>query len=85
VNPEEYGKEMYGLIQKSIDNTMSMLSMLQEQNEKMFGLVADQTVAAQTEARKMIEDWVKKGKEAQGTYRKMLEENLKKVFQMKPK
>jgi predicted transcriptional regulator len=51
----------------------------------MFGLVADQTVAAQTEARKMIEDWVEKGKEAQSTYRKMLEENLKKVFQMKSK
>ena len=80
MNPQDYGKEMYELIHKSVENTMNMLSMMQAQNEKFFNLVTEHTLEAQTEGRKMLDEWVKKGKEAQDAYKKMLEDNLKKVF-----
>ena len=82
MNPEDYAKEMQKVVQTSVENSIRMLSMMQEQNEKMLGLVLDQAAEAQAEGRKMLDTWLEKGKEAQEAYKKMLEDNLKKVFQM---
>jgi DNA-directed RNA polymerase sigma subunit (sigma70/sigma32) len=81
MNHEDYAKEMQKVFQTSVENSMKMLSMMQDQNEKMLGLFLDQASEAQSEGRKMLNTWLEKGKEAQQAYRKMLDENLKKVFQ----
>ena len=81
----DLGKEFFKVLQTSVDNTMDMLSMLQEQNEKFFNLITEHSLTTQTQGKKVLNEWLKKGKEAQETYRKILEENLRKVFQVDAK
>ena len=81
----EMPEEMFSILKSSIDNTMNMLTMVQDQNEKVFSLVVEHTDETQSAGKKLLNEWISKGKESQAMYQKVMEDNLGKLFPGKGK
>jgi polyhydroxyalkanoate synthesis regulator phasin len=78
----DFSKEMFNVMKTIIDGTASMLSMMQNQNERLLNLVVEHSLTTQKEGKKMLDEWVKKARNSNEIYKKLLEENLRRVFQM---
>jgi polyhydroxyalkanoate synthesis regulator phasin len=78
----DFSKEMFNVMKTIIDGTASMLSMMQNQNERILNLVVEHSLTTQKEGKKMLDEWVKKARNSNEIYKKLLEENLRRVFQM---
>jgi len=78
----DFSKEMFNLMKDVINGTVSMLSMIQDQNERMLNLIVEHSLSTQKEGKKILDEWVKKAKNSNEIYKKLLEENLRRVFQM---
>lgn len=77
----EFNREMFNLMKTVIDSTAGMLSMIQEQNEKILNLIVKNSLAAQKEGKKMLDEWMRKAKNSNQIYKTLLQENLRRIFQ----
>lgn len=77
----EFNRELFNLMKTVIDGTAGMLSMMQDQSERILNLLAKNSLATQKEAKEMLDKWVRQARNSNEIYRMMLQENLRRVFQ----
>ncbi len=76
---EKFHEEMFKAWRSSWEGYGKTLSLLQAQGEKMFELFLSQGSLLQEEARKLLQEGMANLKEAQKTYLRTVDENLKKM------
>ncbi len=77
----EFNRELFNVMKAVIDGTAGMLSMALQQNERILNLLLDHSLATQKEGKKMLDEWLRKARNSNEIYKKLLEENLRRVFQ----
>jgi polyhydroxyalkanoate synthesis regulator phasin len=75
----KWAEELVGFMQSSFETTMSTVSTLQNQGEKILNTVLDQGVVAQQEGRKVLTEWAGMAKKGSEDYKKLMAENMHKV------
>jgi hypothetical protein len=76
---KEMQNEMLKMMKASWETYFQMLETVQEQSEKMLELVVNQGEALHSEAKTALRQWLDNAKKTQAEYRKVMEENLKKL------
>jgi hypothetical protein len=76
---EDFQKQMVTVWRSSWETYVKTLSTMQEQGDKMLELFFTQSETLQDETKKLIKDWAANIKEAQKTYIRTVEDNLKKI------
>ena len=77
----EFYREMFKLLRTGIESTASMLSLIQEQNERILKLAMKNSLDAQHEGKKVLEEWMKKARNSNEIYKLLLQENLRRIFE----
>jgi uncharacterized coiled-coil DUF342 family protein len=72
-------KQMIDFQKATFDNTFSAMVMLQEQTERMANTLIEQAAWMPPEGKKAINDWVKAYKKGREDFKKIVDENFKKV------
>lgn len=72
-------KQMIQFNKTAFDNSFSAMSMVYEQNEKMMGTFLQQATWIPEEGRKAIENWMQTYKKGCEDFKKLADENYKKV------
>lgn len=72
-------KQIVDFNKTTFDNTFNSLALLQEQVERMSKTVLEQATWLPEEAKKAINDWAQACKKGQDEYKKIVEDNFKKV------
>lgn len=72
-------KQMIDFQKTTFDNSFSAMVMLQEQTEIMANTLLDQATWMPAEGKKAINDWVKSYKKGREDFKKIVDENFKKV------
>lgn len=71
-------QEMIKMWRTSWESCVKTAKMVQDQSEKMLELYVSQGEAIQEESKNLLKEGIKAAKDAQETYLKTVEENLKK-------
>jgi len=71
--------EMFKVWRSSWESYVKTLTMMQDQGEKMLDLFCTQSESLQEGTKKLIEEGISNAKEAQKSYLKAVEENMKKI------
>ncbi len=79
MDPKKMGKQMIDFYKTSFDNSFSAMMMLQEQMERMTNMYWGQMVNLPDEAKKGLADWTKSYKKNCEDFKKMMDENFKKL------
>ncbi len=74
--------EVLKMWRSSWENSVKNLTMVQEQGNKMFDLLFNQSETIQTETKKLIKEGLTNAQEAQKSYFQAMEENLKKIEEL---
>jgi len=72
-------KQMVDFYKTTFDNTFNAMVMLQDQTEKMVNIFLEQTPWLPEEGKKALNEWVKAYKKGRDDFKKMVDENFKKV------
>ena len=72
-------KEMIDFQKTTFDNTFNAMIMFQEQTERMANTILDQATWLPEEGKKAINDWVKSYKKGREDFKKVVDDNFKKV------
>ena len=72
-------KQMIDFQKTTFDNTFGAMVMLQEQTERMANTLLEQATWMPAEGKKAINDWVKAHKKGREDFKKIVDENYKKV------
>ena len=72
-------KQMIQFNKTAFDNSFNAMSMVYEQNEKMMGTFLQQATWIPEEGRKAIENWMQTYKKGCEDFKKLADENYKKV------
>ncbi len=75
----KFAKQMIDFYKATFDNSFNAMVMLQEQTEKNMKTALDQATWLPTEGKKVIDEWVKAYKQGRDEFKKVTEENFKKV------
>jgi polyhydroxyalkanoate synthesis regulator phasin len=79
MDSSKIAKQMIDFQKTTFDNTFSAMVLLQEQAETMANTVLDQATWIPEEGRKAINDWVKAYKKGREEFKKVVDDNFKKV------
>ena len=75
----KFAKQMIDFYKATFDNSFNAMVMLQEQTEKTMKMALDQATWLPAEGKKVIDEWVKAYKQGRDEFKKVTEENFKKV------
>jgi polyhydroxyalkanoate synthesis regulator phasin len=75
----KFAKQMIDFYKSTFDNSFNAMVMLQEQTEKNMKMALDQATWLPAEGKKVIDEWVKAYKQGRDEFKKVTEENFKKV------
>jgi len=76
---EKLNKEMFQMYKASLDAAWSTTALLQNQTEKMMGVVLDGCSTVQAEGRKRLEEWMAESKKRQEEMKSFVDDGLKRV------
>lgn len=72
-------QELFNMSKNYWFNSLDMMTMFQEQNEKMWHTLLDQGLVTQQEGKKTVQEWLTRAKQARENFREATEDNLKKA------
>jgi polyhydroxyalkanoate synthesis regulator phasin len=72
-------KQMVDFNKAAFDNTFSAMATVQEQTEKMAKTVLEQATWLPEEGKKVINEWIQAYKKGREDYKKLVDENFKRV------
>ncbi|MCK8602872.1 hypothetical protein [Desulfoferrobacter suflitae] len=72
-------KQMIDFNKTAFDNAFNSMAMLQEQAERMTGMVLEQATWLPKEGKKVIDEWVKAYKKGRENFKSSMEDSFKKV------
>ncbi len=72
-------KQMVDFNKAAFDNTFSAMATVQDQTEKMAKTVLEQAAWLPEEGKKAINEWVQAHKKGREDYKKLVDDNFKKV------
>jgi hypothetical protein len=75
----KFAKQMIDFYKSAFDNSFNAMVMVQEQTEKTMKTALDQATGLPAEGKKVVDDWVKAYKQGRDEFKKVVEENFKKV------
>ena len=75
----KFAKQMIDFYKSTFDNSFNAMVMLQEQTEKNMKMALDQATWLPAEGKKVIDEWVKAYKQGRDEFKRVTEENFKKV------
>ncbi|MGD2028571.1 MAG: hypothetical protein PVG86_01430 [Desulfobacterales bacterium] len=79
MDSSKIAKQMIDFQKTTFDNTFNAMVLLQGQAETMANTILDQATWMPEEGRKAINDWVKAYKKGREEFKKVVDENFKKV------
>jgi len=79
MDSSKIAKQMIDFQKTTFDNTFNAVVLLQEQAETMANTILDQATWMPEEGRKAISDWVKAYKKGREEFKKVVDDNFKKV------
>jgi polyhydroxyalkanoate synthesis regulator phasin len=79
MDSSKIAKQMIDFQKTTFDNTFNAMVLLQGQAETMANTILDQATWMPEEGRKAISDWVKAYKKGREEFKKVVDENFKKV------
>lgn len=74
-----YLRQMIEFQKTTVDNSFNALKMVQEQTEKIAKSFLDQATWLPEEGRKVVDQWVNAYRKGQEDYKKVVDDNFKKV------
>jgi polyhydroxyalkanoate synthesis regulator phasin len=77
-------KQMMEFNKASFDNTFNAIVMMQEQAERATNTLVEQATWLPAEGKTAISEWVKTYKKGRDDFKKMMDENFKKVADFYP-
>jgi hypothetical protein len=72
-------KQMIDFYKSAFDNNFNAMIMFQEQTEKTMQTALGQASWLPAEGKKVVDEWIKAYKQGRDEFKKMVEENYKKV------
>lgn len=72
-------KQMVDFNKAAFDNTFSAMATVQDQTEKMAKTVLEQATWLPAEGKKVINEWIQAYTKGREDYKKLVDENFKKV------
>ncbi|MFZ0450330.1 MAG: hypothetical protein WAL98_13925 [Desulfatiglandaceae bacterium] len=72
-------KQMVDFNKAALDNTFSAMATVQDQTEKMAKTVLEQATWLPEEGKKVISEWIQAHKKGRDDYKKLVDDNFKKV------
>jgi len=75
----KFAKQMIDFYKSTFDNSFNAMVMLQEQAEKTMKTALDQATWLPAEGKKVVDEWVKAYKQGRDEFKRVVEENFKKV------
>jgi hypothetical protein len=75
----KFAKQMIDFYKSTFDNSFNAMIMIQEQTERTMKTALDQTTWLPAEGKKVVDEWVKAYKQGRDDFRKVVDENFKKV------
>ena len=75
----KFAKQMIDFYKSTFDNSFNAMVMLQEQTEKTMKTALDQATWLPAEGKKVVDEWVKAYKQGRDEFKRVVEENFKKV------
>lgn len=72
-------KQMIDFNKTAFDNAFNSMAMLQDQAERMTGMVLEQATWLPKEGKKVIDEWVKAYKKGRENFKSSMEDSFKKV------
>ncbi|MBF0498339.1 MAG: hypothetical protein HQK58_17475 [Deltaproteobacteria bacterium] len=79
MEPQKMLQQMINFNKYMFDNTFNSITMFQEQMEKMSNMFLDQATGMPEEGKKAVTEWVKSYKTARDDFKKVVEDNFKKM------
>jgi polyhydroxyalkanoate synthesis regulator phasin len=79
MEPKQIAKQMVDFNKTAFDNSFEAMSVIQEQAEKMFSAMMEQTVFFPEEGKKLVNEWIKNYKKGRDEFKATADENFKKV------
>ncbi|MBF0509296.1 MAG: hypothetical protein HQK57_10275 [Deltaproteobacteria bacterium] len=79
MEPQKMLQQMINFNKYMFDNTFNSITMFQEQMEKMSNMFLDQATGIPEEGKKAVTEWVKSYKTARDDFKKVVEDNFKKM------
>jgi hypothetical protein len=79
MDQKEVFKQMVEFNKKAFDNAFNAMVMIQEQNEKMLQTMLGQASWMPEDGKKVINTWLDTYKQGRDDYKKLVEENFRKV------
>ncbi len=75
----KFAKQMIDFYKSTFDNSFNAMVMLQEQTEKAMKTAMEQATWLPAEGKKVVDEWVKAYKQGREEFKKVVDENFKKV------
>ena len=79
MDPKQIAKQMVDFNKTAFDNSFNAMCVVQDQAEKMFNSMMEQTAFFPEEGKKLINDWIKTCKKGREEFKTAADENYKKV------
>lgn len=79
MDPKQIAKQMVDFNKTAFDNSFNAMCVVQDQAEKMFNSMMEQTAFFPEEGKKLINDWIKTCKKGREEFKAAADENYKKV------
>jgi len=78
---KEMMQEMMNLLKSNFEGSMQTISMIQEQNEKIARMMAEQAAATQNEGKQFADQWLENVKKNQQEYCNLMKTQMEKFEQ----
>ncbi|MBF0496514.1 MAG: hypothetical protein HQK58_08065 [Deltaproteobacteria bacterium] len=79
MEPQKMLQQMINFNKYMFENTFNSITMFQEQMERMSNMFLDQATGMPEEGKKAVTEWVKSYKTARDDFKKVVEDNFKKM------
>jgi polyhydroxyalkanoate synthesis regulator phasin len=79
MDPKQIAKQMVDFNKTAFDNSFEAMSVIQDQAEKMFTAMVEQTALFPEEGKKVVNEWIKTYKKGREDFKSAADENFKKV------
>ncbi len=79
IEPGKMAKQMIDFYKSAFDNNFNAMVMFQEQTEKTMKTALDQASWLPAEGKKVVDEWIKAYKQGRDEFKKITEDNFKKV------
>ena len=77
MDPKQIAKQMMELKKYSLDSTLNVMTLFQEQTEKMINLYLDQATFLPKEGKKILTEWLNAAKTGREFFKKMMDDGFK--------